>query len=414
MDGRGVLDGSAWREFCDRMAALGETILEPGFPGTPGPAGTGPSAPEAARDRAEGVRHLANQLAGWLTFALGSTDGDDPRLFRHNDLVMRWGGPNVDQNARRATIKGSGVYRLAGTMNACEEFVVQVKGGEMHTGGAVVVSESTASAFGVKPGEDFEIILSAAPPAPGASAPARWLRIDDRVDTVHIRDYYFDWQPRQPAVFALQRLDEPDAPPFTAAPLTPDRVAGMLETAATIVENSIVFWRDYQENIRAGQPLNAFGPPESVPEGVQGLHYCHAFVRLGPGEALVTEVHPDDAAAWDVQLYSRAWYESLDFPHRPTSLNHRLAHRSAGGAVRAVIAATDPGVPNWLDTEGRTEVMSTHRWLTANRAPRVTSAVVPIAELSAYLPPGTPRVGSLERAAEVRRRAAHVAWRFRT
>src|SRR5690349_7477069 len=56
-----------------------------------------------------------------LTFAVGHTDPRHPLMFRHNDLVYRWGGPNVDQNARRAVISGEGTYRVSGNMGACDE-----------------------------------------------------------------------------------------------------------------------------------------------------------------------------------------------------------------------------------------------------------------------------------------------------
>jgi hypothetical protein len=391
-DGAALLDGTAWRDFCARMSALGDLLLDPSFPGSD-------------RDRAEGYRHLANQLGGWLDHAVGSTDPRHPLLFRHNDLVMRWGGPNVDQNARRATIDGSGTYRLTGILHSCEDFVLQVKGGEMHTGGSVIVGEITGSDIGAGPGERLEILLSPEP------QDGHWLKTDERVDTVHLREYYFDWQAAEPATFVIERLDTLDEP---TVPLTPARVAGMLERAASTIEQSIVYWRDYQEMLRAEGTLNAFSEPAAVAEGVQGLHYAHAFVRLAPNEALVCEVDPRQARAWDVQLYNRAWYESIDFPHRQTSLNHRLAAPSADGLVRFVISATDPGVPNWLDTEGREEVMSTSRWLHATTAPTISNTVVPFAQVRQALPQDTPRVTPEQRREQVRRRASHVAWRFHT
>ena len=95
MDGRDVVTGAAWRTFCERIAAVGDRILADDFPGD-----------EA--DRAEGVRHVANQVACWLTYALGHTDPAHPAFFRSSDPVYRWGGPNVDQVARRAAIAGDG------------------------------------------------------------------------------------------------------------------------------------------------------------------------------------------------------------------------------------------------------------------------------------------------------------------
>jgi hypothetical protein len=79
-----------------------------------------------------------------------------------------------------------------------------------------------------------------------------------------------------------------------------------------------------------------------------------------------------------------------------------------------VLAHRDPFVPNWLDTEGRSEGMVTHRWIDAVEPPVIDARVVPFDELAVHLPADTPSVDSDERRDEIRRRQAHVAWRYRT
>jgi hypothetical protein len=49
------------------------------------------------------------------------------------------------------------------------------------------------------------------------------------------------------------------------------------------------------------------------------------------------------------------------------------------GKVRLVVAATDPGVGNWLDTGGRQRGFVVLRWLDNPAAPPVTTRVVPLA-----------------------------------
>ena len=387
-----VVTGAAWQGFCARLAAVGERILADDFP-----------ADEA--DRAEGFRHLANQVACWLTYALGHTDPAHPAFFRSSDLIYLWGGPNADQVARRAMISGDGTYRVSGNMGSCEEFVLQVKLGRTQSGGADVSSELYASTLGLGPGEDFEIILSQTP------QPGRWMALDPDAAFVHVRDYYFDWQAREPATFVIERLDTQGTP---APPATPDRVAQMLDEAAHEVEHSMVFWKDYQERLRAGQTINAFGPPAYVPRGVQDIVYSHAFVALPDHEALVVELDRSAAELWDIQLYNRAWYEALDYAGRVTSLNHRQVRIDADGRARIVIAATDPGVGNWLDTAERAEVMATIRWWRPPVIPTVHAQLVPRAGLGAVLPSGTPVLDVTARQEQLRRRSAHAAWRYRT
>jgi hypothetical protein len=290
-------------------------------------------------------------------------------------------------------------------MGSCEDFVLQIKLGRTQSGGADVSSELYASALGLHPGDDFEIIVSPTP------QPGRWMALDPDAAFVHVRDYYFDWQAREPATFVIERLDTQGTP---APPVTPERVAQMLDEAAHEVEHSMVFWKDYQERLRAGQTVNAFGPPAYVPRGVQDIVYSHAFVALPDRQALVVELEASAADLWDVQLYNRAWYEALDYSGRVTSLNHRQARIDDDGRVRIVIAAADPAVGNWLDTAGRTEVMATIRWWRPPAIPTLRTELVALDRLATALPSTTPVVDPSARHEQIRRRAAHTAWRYRT
>jgi hypothetical protein len=385
--------GSAWREFCARLAAVGDRILADDFPSAPA-------------DRAEGVRHLATQVACWLTYATGYADPERPAFFRSSDPVFLWGGPNVDQVARRARIAGDGVYRVSGHMGACEEFVLQVKLGTTQSGGADVATEIYASQLGVGPGDDFEVLLSAEPQG------GNWFALDPDASFVHVRDYYFDWQPREPATFVIERVDTQGLP---APRPTADGVAAMLDDAAREVEHSLVFWRDYQARMRAAaEALNRFGEPAFIGRGVRDIQYSHAFVALEDDDALVVELDPADAALWDVMLYNRTWYEALDFATHITSLNHRQVAVDGDGRVRVVIAGFDPGVANWLDTQGRDEVLATIRWFRPPATPTVGATLVPGGSLDGALPSDTARVDPDARRAQISARAAHTAWRYRT
>ena len=397
IDAAGVLDGEAWREFCTRVAAAGDRILGDEFPTDP-------------RDRAEGVRHVANQVACWLTFAIGFTDVEHPAFFRSADPVYRWGGPNVDQVARRAAIAGDGVYRVSGRMGACEEFALQVKVGATQSGGADIATEVFASQLGLGPGDDFDLVFGG--PAPDGGQDGHWFPLDPDASFVHVRDYYFDWQATEPATFVIERLDTQGVP---ARPLDAERVARMLETAAHEVEHSVVFWQQYQARMldqRGG--VNVFNDPRPEGRGVQDIMYSHAFARLAPDEALVLELRADDAPLWDVGVYNRGWYEPLDYANGVTSLNHRQVFTGDDGIVRIVVAGRDPGVANWLSTEARDEVLCTIRWIRPPAQPSLQYQRVPIAELDRHLAPATPRIDAAARRAEVAARAAHVAWRFRT
>jgi hypothetical protein len=374
---------AAWADFCRRIAALGDQLQ------------TEAQGPAAA---AEGIHHLANQVACWLTYAIGHTDPAHPALFRSSDPVYQWGGPNADQVARRAAIDGSGTYRLVGSMGTCEEFVLQMKAGTAQSGGAGIAREVSASSLGLGPGDPIDVLLST------EESGGAWVALPPDTAFVHIRDYYFDWQPGEPATFVLERVDDPGEPKPAR---TSQRVAAMLADAAGEIEHSFAFWSGYQERMLGGQAANSFTQPGGAAGGVQAITYAHAGVALAPDEALVVELAADAAPLWDVQLYNRPWYEALDFAYRSTSTNHRMAEPQGDGTVRVVIAARDTGAANWLDTEDRDAVLATVRWWNAPAPPSVRAQVLAVSDVSGP-------VSAQQRRAQIARRAAHAAWRYRT
>ncbi len=213
-------------------------------------------------------------------------------------------------------------------MGACEEFVLQVKLGATQSGGAEISTEVYASQLGLGPGDDFEILLSA------DEQPGNWYALDPDATFVHVRDYYFDWQPREPATFVIERLDTQGLP---ADGITTERVAAMLDDAAHEVEHSLSYFNEYQAKLRRADEPNTFSDPAFVGRGVRDIQYSHAFVSLPDDQALVVEIDPDDASLWDVMLYNRAWYEALDYadsgdePQPPSGAGQRRRHGTHRG-----------------------------------------------------------------------------------
>jgi hypothetical protein len=107
------------------------------------------------------------------------------------------------------------------------------------------------------------------------------------------------------------------------------------------------------------------------------------------------------------------WSNALDFINHQTTLNSDQAVVDADGKVRAVLSATDPGVPNWLDTRGRREgvvVLRNYKERSASVSP--TARLVDLAALRDELPAGTPTVSPEDRAKALlaRRSAYHDAY----
>ena len=100
---------------------------------------------------------------------------------------------------------------------------------------------------------------------------------------------------------------------------------------------------------------NEFPPPGKP--GDLGLAafdaaYAMAPFLIGPDEALVIRARWPQCRYANVCLWNRH-LQTFDYASRSISLNRAQTVADADGRFTAVISHTDPGTPNWLDTEGR-------------------------------------------------------------
>ena len=371
----------AWREVCERMAALGDRLFDESYPTDP-------------LDRTAGFVHLTEQLMCWLGWSVFHADPRRPFFQRQNDLITQWGGPNADNVYRHARIDPSLRYRIAGRMHTCDEFILALRAGFMHMPTWGTLHEVTASEFGIRTGDDFEILLGG---PDGIPIPAG-------VCMATVREYYYDWRADEPATFTIECLDGPgDVRPRRR----PASVASTFEEAISGIEQSITYWNAYVRDIRAATLDNTFSPAAAVAKGLDAATYAWCVYDLAPDEALVVQSDMPAAPYWSLQLYSLVWFESLDLMNRVTNLNHRQAGRSRDGRLRVVVAHEDPGVPNWLDTEGRRTGLLMFRWFWSEQVTAPTTAVVKVADVRST------DVDADGRAQDIERRRRHVAWRFR-
>ena len=217
---------SAWRDLLSGLEALGARLLDDDFPGD-------------AEGRAEAFEHLAEQLLCWLEWSMGYGDPATPAFQRQNDLVTPWGGPNADNIYRHARVSPRHRYRIRGRMNSCEEFALAIREGFRHTDKPGTLTELTASDIGIGAERDFELLLG------GEGTEPNRVSLPDGAIMCSIREYYFDWQPREPATFTIECLDGDPAPPPS--------YAERLFEALDLTERSLVFWNDYMRDARARQ-----------------------------------------------------------------------------------------------------------------------------------------------------------------
>jgi hypothetical protein len=389
--GARLLSGAAWREWCARLAALGDRILGDDFPADP-------------RGRAEGFRALTRLLVYATQLEMEAGDAAHPVFYRYEDPRTPWGGPNPDNVYLRATIDPTATYRVTGDVTGVRQALFSLHEGDMQLGEYGVYGERSLDGLAKDGAGRLELVLSPEP------HPGNWIPMHPAARLFMIRVYVGDWERDAAPPFHIVRAGAAGVPP---PPLEPAAVERALDRAVDWVERTVVFWNDYVRKVAERTPPNRAAPPRAAPGGADHLLYGSCFWDLGPDEALVLECAAPDADYFGFTIHTLAWFESGDFASRQTSLNGAQIHSDADGRFRLVLAHRDPGSPNWIDTEERRRGMLTYRFIGARTPPAPSARVVPHAEVAAALPADHPRVAPAERAAALARRRAALWGRYR-
>jgi len=102
--------------------------------------------------------------------------------------------------------------------------------------------------------------------------------------------------------------------------------------------------------------------------GTPDQTYALGPYDLGPDEALVMDVKFPPCAYASAALWNR-FSQTVDRRFHRSTINHTEAVCDPSGWSRLVVAHRDPGVPNWLDTGGRSRGTVFWRFLLAERPP---------------------------------------------
>ena len=354
-----VMDGSVWEEFCDRLKEAGQQIIA--------------AAPEDPFDRAEGLRYLGRLTRNFLEGGIEAPTAGSGEL---TTLSVKIGLDNPDYVYASARLSSDAEYRLSGKMGDVHLLGIGIfSGGLGSERGLVRDAYLSSDALKLEPDASFRIAISREP------RPGNWLRMGEETNALNIRQTLLRRREQRPAQLELERID-PAPPP---APLDPAAFGRSLEragqTVGAVVGQFLGWSAAFQAHRHEVRPLEP--ALLAVAQGDPNTSYNYSYWEIAEEEAFVVELCPPaDCSYWNLQIGNH-WLESLDFMQRNTHVNHETAVAEEDGSVRVVIAARDPGVPNWLDTAGHRRGALALRWVgAAEEPPLPTTRVLPLADLS--------------------------------
>ncbi|TJY64913.1 DUF1214 domain-containing protein [Sinimarinibacterium sp. CAU 1509] len=341
-----VVSGQAWEAFCDRLKQAGQQILRAEAPDTP-------------LDRAEGYRYLTRLLRIGLEMHLEFADPDFPGFFAPSHETGKIGADNPDN-----------LY-LMGRLNGCNEYIIRgqrgtvpylsfgtQKGGYETNGKMEQTGFLDARDLELDADGNFEVVLSQTP------RPRNWVRLEPESNAVIVRQTFLDRKAERPAQMSIARLGSDAAP----QPLSTERLMTGLTRTADFVEGTARLFANWAQSYLPHS--NALPPSDqALCQSVGGdpnIVYYHSHWRLAPDEALVIHVpRVPECRFWNLQI-NNYWMESLDYRYHRICLNQHSARLDTDGGVTMVLAHTDPGHPNWLQTAGHDSGTMCLRWVGAD------------------------------------------------
>ena len=345
----------AWTTWCDSLKQAGEKVLE---------------TPCSLDEQAEGLRWITRLTRYGLEAGIEFSDPAFPAFYMPTHETVKIMADNPDATHWMATIRDDLEYVVHGTRGANPRTMFTTLGLEESVG-MVQQSGLDTSNLRVEADGTFTIRVSRHP------REGNWLPLHKGAVALLARVLYTDRRAQQAPTLRIEQVGNAGVPPRLDAA----KMATGLDRARGVALGTAAATRRYADELRSRGWINAFGEkPDSWAAGDPGVAYLHGAWRLGPDEALQFEIEPGECSFWNLQINNR-WAESLDYLHRRIHLNSRSAEVGGDGKVRAVLAHSDPGVPNWLDTEGHAEGTMLIRVMDAAAPPRASTRVVPYASL---------------------------------
>lgn len=356
-------------------------------------------------EQAEAYRHILRTLVRSIeTNALGEPDFP---FFVESTPFNTSGMDNADQRYLITMLSGGGTYRIWGERGSSRrlDFSLYRAGSKMAPTFATLSTDELV----IEPDGSFEVFIG------GERQDKNWLPADEGPMRLMVRQIHSDWTNELPRDIHIDRIDR--ARPLYPT-LTPRLMSERLIEATNVFADDVRRWPELSRTrFSMLMPPNWLSPPQDTGSegGLAGRWMIGGHFNLEADDALVIAVKPSEAPYQGIQL-GHHWWEHMDYANRQSSLTLDQARVSSDGNIYFVISQQDPGVANWLDTEGFQRGVILMRWdglqgdLSDNYIPDATQ--IKLSALREHLPQDEPSFSAAQRAAQIRERREHVQKRY--
>ena len=358
-----VITGEIWDEFCDALKEAGKIVQSE-------------AAPDDAFNKAQGYRYMTRLLRAGLESVIEHNDADFPMLRCGCHETIKMGADNPDNHYQATKLNPNNDYRIFGHRGTVDYLGIGTVVNRYATGGTMETTHFI-DAQDMEIGEDgsIEIILSQ------KEQPGNWLKMESDTNQVNVRQTFQDRINEQKADLKIERIGAENARP---EPLSPERLARGLMGAVQSAKGISTLFENWSESFLP--TINQLPPADQAYcqalGGDPNIFYFHSAWELADDEAMIIEAAEiPECQTWNFQL-DNWWMESLDYRYHTIHINKHTAQYKPDGGVRLVIAHTDPGCDNWVETAGHNIGTMCWRWIRADKHPLVSCKIVKHSEIA--------------------------------
>ncbi|HEY5842360.1 MAG TPA: hypothetical protein VIU87_12995 [Mycobacterium sp.] len=259
----------------------------------------------------------------------------------------RWGIDNPDSVYRVIPISGDERYEIRGRVGQHRMTENYFTLWDANMGTVAVLNGRTMA---VDSDGSYTVTVDSSP----ADGRVNHVQTTPEAHEFYIRDVLLDWGRDDPNHIAVERLG--------GAPTTPARTTDeQADATAAMMAHFANFTGKLSHGVYK-MPANHFDLAWSADKvgAMRNQVYVMGRFDLGPDEAFVVDVNDGGAEYFTVPL-GNIWGTTLDIVDRTGSLNKAQSVRNEDGSYTYVISPVDPGVANWIDSDGLTEGILTLR-----------------------------------------------------
>jgi len=387
---------AAWSDFCDRLKAAGERVFKD-------------QNPTSGLQRADGFRFLTQNLGQAFDLGLETKDTRYPAIHTFCNPTRKLGGDCADFIYQQAWIDGESTYRILGNRGTARFLNITVQGPRPEGPGVLHepfgdVPEANVFGHELTSADDgsFEIWIG------GPQRGPNWLPTTAGSRKVFIRQGFDAWDER-PARVQIERvgMDTPKPSP------TPLSMIDAMGWAGDFVTGLMDDWPEFPfryGGVDAENPNSFPTAPVTGADAKRGRAATNMHWVLAADEALIIEFD----AHGGLWMFTNmgVFFNSMDYLYRPVSYTPSRTAVDGDGKVRLVLAHEDPGLHNWIDTQGFERGNITYRHMLEGEPAELRTRVVNRTELAAALPRDTATVSPQERIAQMWARFNGIRQRY--